>query len=109
MVDDRLEVAVGEPAGLGRQTEGPLDLIRSDERGELGGSADLRPDPLGPCRRGEDQPALRSGSELEEGGLVWTGWPGAWMERVSRPLGIVGRIDAGVARRRQPVPGGRTP
>jgi hypothetical protein len=28
VVDDRLEVAVGEATGLGRQTQGPLDLVR---------------------------------------------------------------------------------
>jgi hypothetical protein len=70
VVDDRHEVAVGEPTGFGRQPQGTVDLIGSDERGELGGPADLRPDPLGPRRRGEDQPALRSESALDGRGAT---------------------------------------
>jgi hypothetical protein len=60
VVDDRLEIAVGEAAGLGCQTECSLDLVRSHEHGELGRPADLGSDPLGSRRRGEDEPASPS-------------------------------------------------
>ncbi len=105
MVDDRLEVAVGEATGLGGQAERPIDLVRSDERRKLGRPADLRPDPLGSRRRGEDEPALGSGAQLEERLLLGTCrlWPR--MERISRSLRVVGGIDPGVAGRRQSVAG----
>ncbi len=104
MVDDRLEVAVGEPACLGGQPKRPVNLTWAHERGKLGRPPDLRPDPLGPRRRSEDEPALGSGSEFEEGRLVWARGLGVWMERIGRPLGIVSGIYPWVARSRESVP-----
>lgn len=106
MIDDRLEIAVGKAAGLSCEAERPLDLVGADEQGELSCAADLRPDPLGARGRGEDQPALGTGPELEEGGLLRARRLGLRMERVARPLGIVRGIDARIAGRREPVAGG---
>jgi hypothetical protein len=105
MVDDRLEVAIGEPSGLGREPKRSIDLSRADECGELGRPADLGPDPLGTGRRGEDEPAFGTVAEIEEGRLGGAGrsWPR--MERIGGALRIVSGIDARVAGRRQPVPG----
>ena len=67
--------------------------------------ADLRPDPLGARRRGEDEPALGARSEPEEGGLVGARGLRPRVERVARPLGIVRGIDAWVARRGERMAG----
>jgi hypothetical protein len=81
VVEDRLEVAVGEPARLRCQTEGSIDRSHADEGGELGRPADLRPDPLGTRRCGEDEPAFGAIAELEERRLFGAGRTRSRMKR----------------------------
>jgi hypothetical protein len=98
VVDDGFEIAVGKPAGLGGHAKGSIDLVSTDEHGELGGPADLGPDPLGSRRCGEDEPPLGARAQTKERRLLGTRGLRFRMERVARSLRIVGWIDARVAR-----------
>ena len=105
VVEDRLEVALGEAARFGREGQRFLDRDGTDEGGKLGRPAHLGPDPLGARGRRKDQPALGTLAEPEERGLLRAHCPGLRVERVGGPLGIVGGIDPRVAGCRERMAG----
>ncbi len=108
MLEDRLEIAIAEAAGLGGQGERRLDELIPNERGEFGRPVHLRPDALGARGGGEDQPALGARAEPQEGRLGGVRRSRPRVERIGSPLGIVGRIDPRVAGRREPMAGNLT-
>src|ERR1035437_3716462 len=105
MVEDGLEVALGEAPGLGRECESFLERGCNPEAGELGRPAHLGPDPIGPRSRGKNQPALGTWAELEECCLLGADCFGLGVEGIARPLRIMGRIDPRVARSRESMAG----
>jgi hypothetical protein len=103
VVEDRLQVAVVEAARRGGQIQRALNRLRADQRGEVGGAQHLGPDAPRPRGRGRDEPALGAGAELEELALLGRLRSRPRMQRVGGALGIMGRVDARVARRGERV------
>ena len=90
MVEDRGQVAVGEPAGHRGQPESLVDGVDADEGGQLDGPGHLRADPLGADRGGLDQPAFGAVTQRQEGALRRRCAAGAWATLGPLPAGWCG-------------------
>ena len=110
VVHDREQVALGEPARGGGDTQRGVDRFGPDQGGELERGGHLRPDPLRPDGGGLDQPGMRARPQREERLLLDVA-AALGLRRPRGPVGllgvvgVVGQVDPRVARRREPMPG----
>ena len=113
VVDDRGQIAVGEPAGDRRQAERRVDPVRADHGGQLDRAGHLRADPLRAGGGGLGQPPLRAVTDSQERGLGFGPRPRPRLARPvpARVVRVVLVADGRAARHRQTVPGdlGRAP
>lgn len=70
MGEDRCEIALAEPASVGADRQGVLNLALTVELGEVDRFGDLAPHSRGAGGGGLDQPLLGAESELKERDLL---------------------------------------